>query len=71
MNRKEYVKPLSQVVELENLCDSGIMTASVYKGSLKGENISRFDVIEETQTKADKDYSTLWGKNNKDNWGDD
>ena len=55
---------------VEALCSS-FRVASVYKGSLKGECIGSFQVVDETVTKTDGTYKTLWGESNSDKWGDD
>ena len=66
--KKNYITPEINVVQLEALCNGGgIVTASVFKGSTKGECIDNFGVVNEDQTK-DKD---LWGESNSDKWGDD
>ena len=62
--KKNYITPEINVIQLEALCDGGIVTASVHKGSTGGECIDKFDVVNENETK-DKD---LWGSNN---WGND
>lgn len=62
--KKNYITPEINVIQLEALCDEGIGTASVFKGSTEGECIGKFDVLNENDTK-DKD---LWGI---DKWGDD
>lgn len=62
--KKNYITPEINVIQLEALCDGGIVTASVHKGSTGGECIDKFDVVNENETK-DKD---LWGS---DKWGDD
>lgn len=62
--KKNYITPEINVIQLEALCDEGIVTASVRKGNTEGECIGKFDVLNENDTK-DKD---LWGS---DKWGDD
>ena len=62
--KKNYITPEIDVIQPEDLCDGGIVTASVFKGSTEGECISDFEVVNEKDTK-DKD---LWGSNK---WGDD
>ena len=69
--KKNYITPKINVVQLEALCDGGIVTASVYKGSTKGEFINKFDVVNEEATKTDKEYEGLWGESNNGKWGDD
>lgn len=65
--KKNYIAPKINEIQLEALCNEGIVTASVFKGSTKGECISNFDVVNEKDTKAD--YKELWGNSGK--WGDD
>ena len=66
--KKNYITPEINVIQLEALCNEGdIVTASVLKGSTKGECIGNFGVVNEKDTK-DKD---LWGETNSDKWGDD
>lgn len=68
--KKNYITPEINVIQLEALCNGGnggIVTASVLEGNTNGNCISKFDVINEKDTK-DKD---LWGESNSGNWGDD
>ena len=65
--KKNYITPEINVILLEALCDGGITTCSVHRGSLGNECISKFDVVNEDATK-NKD---LWGETNSDKWGDD
>ena len=68
--KKNYITPEINVVQLEALCNGGdIVTTSVFKGSTKGECISKFDVKGEQTTKTEN--AGLWGESNSDNWGDD
>ena len=68
--KKNYITPEIDVIQPEDLCDGGIVTASVFKGSIEGGDcISKFDVVNEDATKTD--YKGLWGESNSDNWGDD
>ena len=69
--KKNYITPEINVIQLETLCDGGIVTASVYKGSTKGEFINKFDVVNEEATKEAKEYKDLWGESNSGKWGDD
>lgn len=69
--KKNYITPEINVIQLETLCDGGIVTASVYKGSTNGEFINKFDVVNEEATKEAKEYEGLWGESNSGNWGDD
>ena len=62
--KKNYITPEINVIQPEDLCDGGIVTASVHKESTDGECIGSFGVLNENDTK-DKD---LWGS---DKWGDD
>ena len=65
--KKNYITPEINVVQLEALCNGDIGQASVFKGSIKGECISNFEVKDEQTTKTE--YKDLWG--NSDKWGDD
>ena len=65
--KKNYITPEIDVIQPEDLCDGGIVTASVFKGSTNGECISNFEVVNEKDTKTD--YKELWGNSGK--WGDD
>ena len=67
--KKNYITPEINVIQLEALCNEGFRSASVFKGSTKGECIGKFDVVNEDATKTD--YKDLWGESNSDNWGDD
>ena len=67
--KKNYITPEIDVIQPEDLCDGGIVTASVFKGSTNGECISNFDVVNEDATKTD--YKGLWGESNSGMWGDD
>ena len=67
--KKNYITPEIDVIQPEDLCDGGIVTASVFKGSTNGECISNFDVVNEDATKTE--YEDLWGESNIDKWGDD
>ena len=70
--KKNYITPEINVVQLEALCNGGdIVTASVFKGSTKGECIDNFDVVNEDATKGGNDYKGLWGESNSGNWGED
>lgn len=64
---KNYITPEINVIQLEALCDEGIGTASVFKGSTEGECIDNFKVVNEEKTKG-TEYEGFWGS---DNWGDD
>lgn len=59
------------MVQVETICNGGILQASVHQESLKGVCISQFDVVGEEKTKIDAEYTGLWGKSNSDNWGKD
>ena len=67
--KKNYITPEIDVIQSEDLCNGGIVTASVFKGSTNGECISNFDVVNEDKTKTE--YEGLWGESNFDKWGDD
>ena len=68
--KKNYITPEIKEIQLEALCNEGIVTASVFKGSTNGECISKFDVVNEKDTKG-SEYGGLWGDSNSGNWGDD
>ena len=68
--KKKYISPKIDVMYVEALCSS-FRVASVYKGNLKSECIGSFQVVDETVTKTDGTYKTLWGESNSDQWGDD
>lgn len=67
--KKNYITPEIKVIQLEALCSEGLNIASVHRADLKGECISKFDVVNEDATKTD--YKDLWGESNSDNWGED
>lgn len=69
--KKNYITPNFNVVQVETICNGGILQASVHQESLKGVCISQFDVVGEEKTKIDDKYTDLWGKSNSDKWGDD
>lgn len=69
--KKNYITPNINVVQVETICNGGILQASVHQESLKGVCISQFDVVGEEKTKIDAKYTGLWGKSNSDNWGKD
>lgn len=69
--KKNYITPNINVVQVETICNGGILQASVHQESLKGVCISQFDVVGEEKTKIDPEYTGLWGKSNSDNWGKD
>ena len=68
--KKKYISPKIDVMYVDALCSS-FRVASVYKGNLKSECIGSFQVVDETVTKTDGTYKTLWGESNSDKWGDD
>ena len=69
--KKNYITPEINVIQLEALlCNEGIVTASVFKGSTKGECIDNFKVVNEKDTKG-TEYNGLWGESNSGKWGDD
>ena len=54
--KKNYITPEINVVQLEALCNGGdIVTTSVFKGSTKGECISKFGVVNEDATKTESE----------------
>ena len=58
--KKKYISPKIDVMYVEALCSS-FRVASVYKGNLKSKCIGSFQVVDETVTKTDGTYTTLWG----------
>ena len=68
--KKKYISPKIDVMNVEALCSS-FRVASVYKGNLKSECIGSVQVVDETVTKTDGTYKTLWGESNSDKWGDE
>lgn len=69
--KKNYITPNINVVQVETICNGGILQASVHQESLKDVCISQFDVVGEEKTKIDAEYTGLWGQSNSKNWGDD
>lgn len=69
--KKNYITPNINVVQVETICNGGILQASVHQESLKGVCISQFYVVGEEKTKFDDNYTGLWGKSNSDKWGED
>lgn len=69
--KKNYITPNFNVVQVETICNGGILQASVHQESLKGVCISQFDVVGEEKTKIDDKYTDLWGESNSSKWGDD
>ena len=67
--KKNYITPGIKVIQLEALCNGDIVTASVFKGSTKGDCIDNFGVVNEDATKTEN--KDLWGESNSGNWGDD
>ena len=67
--KKNYITPEIKVIQLEALCSEGLNIASVHRADLKGECISKFDVVNEDATKTE--YKDLWGESNSNKWGDD
>lgn len=68
--KKNYITPNINVVQFEALCSGGLVTASVYRESIKEEEfITSFQVVDEKTTKTE--YQGLWGESNSDKWGDD
>ena len=68
--KKNYITPEINEIQLEALCNGDIGQASVFKGSIKGECISNFEVVNEKDIKA-TEYKDLWGESNSGKWGDD
>ena len=69
--KKNYITPEINVIQLEALCNGDIVTTSIFKGSIKGECIGNFGVVNEDATKTNTEYKDLWGESNSGNWGDD
>lgn len=67
--KKNYITPEINVIQLEALLCNSFVKTSVFRGSIKGECISNFEVVNENNTK--EDYKDLWGDSNSKNWGDD
>ena len=67
--KKNYITPEIKVIQLEALCNEGLNIASVHRADLKGECISKFDVVNEDATKTE--YKDLWGDSNSNKWGND
>lgn len=67
--KKNYITPEIKVIQLEALCNEGLNIASVHRADLKGECISKFDVVNEDATKTE--YKDLWGESNSNKWGED
>lgn len=67
--KKNYITPEINVIQLEALLCNSFVKTSVFRGSIKGECISNFEVVNENNTKDD--YKDLWGDSNSDKWGDD
>lgn len=68
--KKNYITPEINVIQLEALLCNSFVKTSVFRGSIKGECISNFDVVNEDKTKG-TDFQKLWGESNSNNWGDD
>lgn len=68
--KTNYITPEINVIQLEALCNGDIVTTSIFKGSIKGECIGKFDVVNEKDTKG-TEYKDLWGESNSGNWGND
>lgn len=67
--KKNYITPEINVIQLEALLCNSFVKTSVFRGSIKGECISNFEVVNEKDTKDT--YKDLWGESNSNNWGDD
>lgn len=68
--KKNYITPKINEIQLEALLCNSFVKTSVFRGSIKGECISNFEVVNEDKTKG-TDFQKLWGESNSDNWGDD
>lgn len=68
--KKNYITPEINVIQLEALLCNSFVKTSVFRGSIKGECISNFEVVNEDKTKG-TDFQKLWGESNSNNWGDD
>ena len=68
--KKNYITPEINVIQLEALLCNSFVKTSVFRGSIKGECISNFEVVNEDKTKGN-DFQKLWGESNSNNWGDD
>lgn len=68
--KKNYITPEINVIQLEALLCNSFVKTSVFRGSINGECISNFEVVNEDKTKG-TDFQKLWGESNSDNWGDD
>lgn len=68
--KKNYITPEINVIQLEALLCNSFVKTSVFRGSIKGECISNFEVVNEDKTKG-TDFQKLWGESNSDKWGDD
>ena len=67
--KKNYITPEINVIQLEALLCNSFVKTSVFKGSIKGECISNFEVVNEKDTRGT--YKNLWGESNSNKWGDD
>lgn len=67
--KKNYITPEINVIQLEAILCNSFVKTSVFKGSIKGECISNFEVVNEKDTKDT--YKDLWGESNSDKWDDD
>lgn len=68
--KKNYITPEINVIQLEALLCNSFVKTSVFRGSIKGECISNFEVVNENDKKA-TDYKGLWGESNSKNWDED
>ncbi len=60
--KKTYIQPTSTVIVMsDNLCDNGILTASVVKGGTEGEHVDNIDVVEENESSSMDWGSGTWG----------
>lgn len=62
--KKTYIQPTSTVITMsDNLCDNGILTASVIKGGSEGgEHVDNIEVVEDDKSGTDYKWdSGSWG----------
>lgn len=61
--KKTYIQPTSTVITMsDNLCDNGILTASVIKGGSEGgEHVDNIEVVEDDKSGSLDWDSSSWG----------
>lgn len=69
--KKNYITPNINVVQVETICNGGILQASVHEKTLSGKCLDQFDVVDQQYTKTEAKYTGLWGESNSKNWGKD